>query len=181
MTGGGTTVGGRVVVEDGAPMVDVPEYDDQDGAEVFDEDNTNIESRRQGGAEDAEQFEDIPDVYDVTSKVGDEDDDEGQIGEDMDDDEIVAASADGDEDDEEDDDLRGRFGERGRAEDPADENDLGADDPDLADDIDKLDPHEVELVYAGDLTDVAGAASSAADMESDALDDDDLRDLDYKD
>ena len=162
-------------------MVDVPEYDDQDGAEVFDEDNTNIESRRQGGAEDAEQFEDLPDVYDVTKKVGDEDDDEGEIGEDMDDDEIVAASADGDEDDEEDDDLKARFPEPGGAEDPSDENDLGPDDPDLKDDIDKKDPHEVELTYAGDLMNVAGAGSSAADMESDSLDDDDLRDLDYKD
>ncbi len=162
-------------------MVDVPEYDDQDGAEVFDEDNTNIEGRRQGGAEDAEQFEDIPDVYDVTSKVGDEDDDEGEIGEDMDDEEIVAASADGDEDDEEDDDLKARFPERGSSEDPGDENDLDPDDPDLTDDIDKKDPHEVELTYAGDLMDVAGAGSSAANMESDTLDDDDLRDLDYKD
>ena len=162
-------------------MVDVPESDDQDVAEVFDEDNTNIESHRQGRADDALQFEDIPDVYDVTTKVGDDDDDEGEIGEDMDDDEIVAASADGDEDDEEDDDLKGRFGEGGSAEDPDDENDLGPNDPDLDDDIDKADPHEVELTYAGDLMDVAGAGSSAADMESDALSDDDLRDLDYKD
>ncbi|WP_174301711.1 hypothetical protein [Caulobacter sp. S45] len=162
-------------------MVDVPEYDDQDLAEVFDEDNTNEESQRHGGKEDAEQFEDLPDVYDVTTKVGDGDDDEGEIGEDMDDDEIVAASADGDEDDEEDDDLKGRFGESGAAEDPADENDLGPDDPDLADNIDKKDPHEVELTYAGDLTNVAGAGSSAAELESDTLDDDDLRDLDYKD
>ena len=164
-------------------MVDAPEYDDQDGAEVLDEDNTNIESRRQGRADDAEQFEDIPDVYDITTKVGDadDDDDEGEIGEDMDDDEIVAASADGDEDDEEDDDLKGRFPERGGAEDPGDENDLGPDDPDLKDEIDKKDPHEVELTYAGDLTNVAGAGSSAADMESDGLDDHDLRDLDYKD
>ena len=162
-------------------MVDVPEYDDQDVAEVFDEDNTNIEGRRQGRADDAEQFEDIPDVYDVTSRVGDDDDDEGEIGEDMDDDEIVDASVDGDDDDGEDDDLRARFGEAGGAEDPADENDLGPDDPDLADGIDKKDPHEVELTYAGDLMNVAGASSSAAELESDALDDDDLRDLDYKD
>ena len=162
-------------------MVDAPDYDDQDGAEVFDEDNTNIESRRQGRADDAESFEDLPDVYDVTTKVGDEDDDEGEIGEDMDDDEIVAASADGDEDDEEDDDLKGRFGEGGATEDPDDENDLGPNDPDLDDDIDKADPHEVELTYAGDLMDVAGAGSSAAEMESASLDDDDLSDLDYKD
>ena len=166
-------------------MVDMPETDGQDVAEAFDEDNTNIEGRRQGRAEDAEQFEDIPDVYDVTSKVGDrdDDDDEAEIGEDMDDDEIVSEARDhnDDDDDPEDDDLKAREGEGPSAEDPADENDLGPDDPDLVDDIDKTDPNEVELSYQGDLTDVAGASSSAADMESDKLSDQDLRDLHYKD
>ena len=164
-------------------MVDMPESDDQDVAEVFDEDNTNIEGRRQGRADDAEQFEDIPDVYDVTSKVGDEDDDEAEIGEDMGDDEIVAKARDRneDDDDDEDDDLKARHGEGSSAEDPVDENDLGPDDPDLVDGIDEEDPDEVELSYQGDLTDVAGASSSAADMESDELSDADLRDLHYKD
>ena len=164
-------------------MVDTPDYDDQDVAEVFDEDNTNIEGRRQGRADDAEQFEDIPDVYDVTSKVGDQDDEEAEIGEDMDDDEIVASATDRDDDDDdlEDDDLVGRHGEGTSAEDPDDENDLGEDDPDLVDGLGAKDPDEVELSYAGDLTNVAGATSSAADMESDELSDDDLRELDYKD
>lgn len=162
-------------------MAEGPDIDGQDVAETFDEDNTNIDSRRRGGAQDAEQFEDLPDVLDVTRKVGDADDDEAEIGEDMDDDEIVAASQDGGEDDEEDDDLATRFGDAGKAEDPSDENDLGPDDPDLTDDIDKHDPDEVELTYAGDLMDVAGAESSAADMESDSLSDEDLRELDYKD
>ncbi len=162
-------------------MVDTPEHDDQDVAEAFDEDNTNIESRRQGGAEDAEQFEDIPDVYDVTSKVGDRDDEDAEIGEDMDDDEIVDSAENDDDDDEEDDDLKARHGEGGAAEDPDDEADLGEEDPDLTDAIDAKNPHEVELSYAGDLTDLAGASSSAADMESDTLSDDDLQDLDYKD
>ena len=162
-------------------MVDVPEYDDQDVAEVFDEDNTNLDSVEYSGQEDAEQFEDLPDVYDVTSKVGDRSDEEGEIGEDMDDDEIVSEASDEDDDDLEDDDLKSRHGEGYAAEDPADENDLGPDDPDLVDDIDKTDPDEVELSYAGDLDDAAGARSSAADMESDSLSDDDLRELHYKD
>ena len=164
-------------------MVDTPDIDDQDVAEVFDEDNTNIEGRRQGRADDAEQFEDIPDVYDVTSKVGDKDDDEAEIGEDMDDEDIVAEARDrnDDDDDLEDDDLKARHGEALSAADPADENDLGPDDPDLLDGIDQEEPGEVELSYQGDLMDVAGASSSAADMESEELSDDDLRELHYKD
>lgn len=153
-------------------MTDTADYDDQDGAEAFDEDNTNIESRRQGRADDAEQFEDIPDVYDVTTKAGDRDDDEAAIGEDMDDEEIVADARDHEDADPEDDDMQRRDGEADRLDD---------DRRDVSDGITRKDPHEVELTYAGDLTDVAGASSSAADMESDTLDDDDLRDLDYKD
>ncbi len=162
-------------------MVDVPEYDDQDVAEVFDEDNTNLDSVEYSGKEDAEQFEDIPDVYDVTSRVGDRSDEEGEIGEDMDDDEIVSEASDEDDDDEEDDDLKARHGEGSSAEDPDDENDLGSNDPDLTDKIGRTDPNEVDLTYAGDLEDAAGASSSAADMESDTLSDDDLRELHYKD
>ena len=163
-------------------MVDIPEHDDQDVAEVFDEDNTNEDEARLGGREDAEQFEDIPDVYDVTSKVGDRSDEEAEIGDDMDDDEIVASATDDDDDDddEEDDDLKARHGEGGSAEDPDEEADLGDDDPDLVDGIDAKDPHEVDLSYAGDLADLAGASSGAAEMESSELSDDDLRDLNYK-
>ena len=164
-------------------MVDTPDIDGQDVAEVFDEDNTNDEAERYGGREDAEQFEDIPDVYDVTSRVGDEDDDEAEIGEDMDDDEIVQSATDNDDDDDdlEDDDLVARHAEGYSGEDPGEENDLGPDDPDLRDGVGKTAPHEVELTYAGDLGNVEGATSSAADLESDELSDDDLRDLDYKD
>ena len=161
-------------------MVDQPEHDDQDGAEAFDEDNTNDDLARSGG-EDAEQFEDLPDVYDVTTRVGDADDDEAEIGEDLDDDEIVADARDDDDDDLEDDDLAARHGEGYAGQDPADENDLGLDDPDLLDGIDEEEPDEVELTYAGDLSDVEGAGSGAAEMESETLSDDDLEDLDYKD
>ncbi len=161
-------------------MVDTPEHDDQDGAEAFDEDNTNDDLARSGG-EDAEQFEDIPDVYDVTTRVGDASDDEAEIGEDLDDDEIVEDARDDDDDDAEDDDLAARHGEGLGAEDPADENDLGPDDPDLLDGIDKEGAHEVELTYAGDLSDVDGAKGGTAELESETLSDDDLEDLDYKD
>ena len=79
--------------------------DEQDQAEVFDEDNTNPSER--GPGEDAEQFEDLVDVFDVTARAGDADEDEPEIGEDLDDDEIVASARDNDDDDDdlEDDDL----------------------------------------------------------------------------
>ena len=166
---------------DASLMADTPETDGQDVAEVFDEDNTNDDLARSGGAEDAEQFEDIPDVYDVTTRVGDASDDEAEIGEDLDDDEIVQEARDDDDDDPEDDDLAARHGEAGGAENPGDENDLGPDDPDLLDGIDKEKPDEVELTYAGDLSDVDGAGGGAAELESETLSDDDLEDLDYKD
>ena len=162
-------------------MVDTPDTDGQDVAEVFDEDNTNEDEARIGGREDAEQFEDIPDVYDVTTRVGDASDDEAEIGEDLDDDEIVDEARDDDDDDDEDDDLGARQGEAGGAAVPDDENDLGPDDPDLLDGIDKEEPDEVELTYAGDLSNVEGATSGVADLESEELSDDDLEDLDYKD
>ena len=162
-------------------MADTPDIDGQDVAEVFDEDNTNIDARRRGGGQDVEQFEDLPDVYDVTSKAGDDDDDEAAIGEDMDDDEIVDQASLDNDDDLEDDDLKDRFPEKESVEDPEESADLGLDDPDLVDGMEEADPNEVSLSYAGDLTNVAGATSSAADMESDSLSDEDLRELDYKD
>ena len=159
------------------------DYDAQDGAEVFDEDNTNIESERHGDKGDAEQFEDLVDVFDVTTAVGDEDDDEAVIGEDLDDDEIVAAASDEDDDDDdlEDDDLASRDAVKFHSEETLDDvTDVGDEDPDDVDEIDKEEPDEVELEYAGDLNDVEGATSSAADLESDSLSDEDLRELDYK-
>jgi hypothetical protein len=162
-------------------MVDTPDYDEQDVAEVFDEDNTNPDEARSGG-EDAEQFEDLVDVFDVTSKIGDADDDEAEIGEDLDDEDIVGEAENDDDADAEDDDLRGRLGDADRLEDPDDDNERGADEANRIDGHDdSAASDEVELTYAGDLNDVAGAEGSAADMESEGeLDDDDLRELDYK-
>jgi len=103
-------------------MAETSDIDAQDVAEVFDEDNTNIESERQNGAEDKEQLEDLVDVFDVTTRVGDRSDEEGAIGEDMDDDEIIAAARDEDVDDQdlEDDDIVGRQAEEYDTEDELD-------------------------------------------------------------
>ncbi len=139
-----------------SPDLDAGEYDDQDQSEVFDEDNTNLDEIRSFGGEDVETLEELPDVYDVTSAEGDEDDDDGLIGEDLDDDEIVELERDA-------------------------EDDSDSEDPDLQDGLGASDPDEVELEYVGDLTDLAHARSAAQPFESRALSDADLRELHYRD
>ena len=167
-------------------MAEYPEtdVDEQDLAEVFDEDNTNTESQRLGGGEDGEQVEDLVDVFDVTKAVGDADDDEARIGEDLDDDEIIdlAEDEDDDEDDEDETDedtLRGP--------EPLDEDDADLiaslddeEDADLVDDVDSAPLNDVELTFVGDMNDVAGAHSAAQRYESKTLSDDDLAALDYE-
>jgi hypothetical protein len=145
---------------------DIGEFGDgdaQDVAEVYDEDNTNIEALRQSRGEDAEQFEDLPDVFDSTRADGDEDDE------------------DEDEEDFDEDDLEDENDEAW-TRDPRDREERADDDEDedLDDRLEPADPDEVDLEYAGDLMDTAGARSSAADMESDSLSDEDLRALHYK-
>jgi hypothetical protein len=155
--------------------------DAQDLAEVFDEDNTNTESQRLGGADDGEQVEDLVDVFDVTKAVGDADDDEALIGEDLDDDQIIdlAQDEDDDEDDEDETDedtLRGP--------DPLDDDDAdliaNEDDDDIVDGVDRPPSEDVELTFVGDMNDVAGAHSAAQRYESKTLSDEDLAALDYK-
>ena len=81
---------------------DLDGADDQDVAEILDEETLGIESNRR------ETFEELPDVLDVTSAVGDSDDDAALIGEEMDDDEIIAEEEDQPLADPEDDDLATR-------------------------------------------------------------------------
>lgn len=158
-------------------MADPDAFDEQDQSETFDEDNTNPQER--GPGEEAEQFEDLVELFDVTSAVGDSDDEDALIGEEMEDADIVSSAIDDDEDDLEDDDLARRHEDRFNEEDDV----AGVNDGEDLDDLEiaarALD--EVELEYVGDLNDLAGAASAAQDLESDNLSDQDLRDLDYKD
>lgn len=139
--------------------LDADAFDEQDQSEVFDEDNTNDMDR--GPGEEAEQFEDLVQLLDATSAVGDDDDD-GLIAEDLDDDQIIALA---DDDDIDDDDLALR----------------GIDESDEADGVTRRASEEVELEYAGDLNEIAGARSAAQELESDTVSDDDLKDLDYAD
>src|SRR5690606_16121505 len=107
-------------------------------------------------------FEDLVDVYDATHAVGDEDDDDSLIAEELDDAQIVALADDEDVDDDE-------VGLR------------GIDEADEADGVAAGPSDEVELEYAGDLSDLGGARSAAQDMESDNLSEEDLDELDYDD
>lgn len=156
--------------------------DEQDQSEVFDEDNNELETQRYGGRDNEQTFEDLPDVLDVTQAAGDADDDEAEIGDEMDDAEIVARARDTDDDDtdlEDDELVRGEEIELDEEEDLTDLAD--GEDLDDLDGIDAPDPDEVELEYVGDLNDIAAAASAAQSLEADSLSDADLRELDYKD
>jgi hypothetical protein len=91
-------------------MADVPDLEDQDQAEVLDETNLT----RDG--DDIANFDDIPGVLDVTTAVGDEDEDEEnrELDEDEDGDprDLVDEFSDGDDDAEIDDSPRTRLEDR---------------------------------------------------------------------
>ncbi len=163
---------------------DMDAGDAQDQSEVFDEDNTNIDEMRDGGP-DAEQFEDLVDVFDATTAVGDSDDDASLIGEELDDDEIIELERESDQDDAdlEDDDLMARDDvEFDEEEDLEGLGDVGSEDLDDVDGVAHVGSDEVELSYAGDLNDLAGAESGAQDLESSGeLSNADLQELDYRD
>src|ERR1700744_4360128 len=54
--------------------VDIPEMDDQDQSEIFDEDNLD-ENETGGPGPEYRTFEETPDLLDLTQKLGDEGDD----------------------------------------------------------------------------------------------------------
>jgi hypothetical protein len=158
---------------------DTGAYDAQDSAEVFDEDATT-------GDQDLSDAMDIRrNVQDVTSAAGDEDlegdDDEMDAADETDDDldEIAEVQAQQDEDDLDDDN--------------SDDDVLAGDDvPDYtsdrdsadADDVDGVSRHpsaEPAIVSMGDVDALGGETGlRTADLESDALSDSDLEELDYK-
>ena len=164
--------------------------DDQDGAEVFDEDNQNLEN---GG--DMRTLEELPDVLDVTHAAGDDDDDEALIGEELDDDQIIQLEADAAEADFEDDDLEGRMPEAldedddGAIEevrfaeetsfDVRDDNEFVRDDRASERAMSRAN-NDVDLEFSGDL-DSFGAMDEegSAEMESDTLSDEDVDRLGY--
>lgn len=157
-----------------------PDFDGQDMAEIFDEDNQDSDGMRLALGDDEINADTLPDVYDATRRIGDDSDEDALIGEDMDDADIVASAIDNDEDDEdaEDDPYRALSADALDDEDD-DELDLDDDEDDLDADVARLSPDEVDLEDAGDLNDRQGAAGSARRMESSRLSDDDIEDLGY--
>jgi hypothetical protein len=149
-------------------MSDTYDYDDQDQSEVFDEDNT--EGQPADGREvEFKTFEELPDVFDVTSRVGDARDIEELDAADFDEDAIDDEDLE-EEDEVVDDDVY----------DETDEEDVM--DLDEADGVTAQASDEVEIVYQADVTDRRGAQSSAAHFESRGeLETDDLEDLGYVD
>lgn len=138
-------------------MVDpAPSTDPQDQAEAFDEDNFDP-----AGAEAPSNrfrtFEELPDVPDLTRAAGDGTDAPAAL------DEVL--SAEGVE--------------------PAADSRWGEDPPRVTAlegaEGNPARPDEIELVYAGDMTEVRGAQASAAHWESRRLDDDDIEALGYAD
>ena len=138
------------------------DVDGQDQAEVLDEDNV-IGAGDDIPPAEMRTFENIPDVRDETSAVGDADEDAGLIAEQLDDDEIVAL-----ERDEIDgfsvvnDDPAVRASERGA---PVEE-----------------DEDEVSLIDAGDMDQAPGTdRADIARYESSRVSDEGLGDLGYGD
>ena len=154
-------------------------YDAQDTAEILDEDNQTSDMARAMG-DDETNFDTMPDVLDVTRAVGDEDDDEALIGENLTDADIVRLSREANQDDadKEDDDLRMRDADA-YADEDADPTDLADDDRDHFDKVAFLHNSEAGMRDAGDLNNTQVARSAAQRMESKRVSDEDLAKLGY--
>ena len=173
------------------------DWDGQDQSEVFDEDNQNPDDAG-GAGNEMRTFEELVDVVDVTSAVGDADDDAALIAEELDDDEIIQLESDAELADFEDDELAARMPEE------LDDDRIDDLDPasaylseeaglDIRDEADEVEPDEaselsmsrgeadeVDLEFTGDLDGLSASdGDSAASMEASDLDDDDLEDLGY--
>jgi hypothetical protein len=138
--------------------VDPVEYEDQDNAEAFDEDNTegddigvNLQERS--------TFEELPDVFDDTQRLGDGSADARSYDDGEFKDGLV-----------EDEDIEGDPVSAS----PAEVDPYGPEELDVADD-------EVELEFTPDVERLAGAQASAAHFESKQLTDADLQQLGYQD
>jgi hypothetical protein len=98
------------------------DFDAQDSAEVFDEDNTNTNEQ----LNEMRTFEEMPDVLDVTTARGDRDDDEALA---LDADEFDADAFDDEIDLEDDDELDYRASAEDEGEDAARLDLAGAESP----------------------------------------------------
>lgn len=136
----------------------MPDIDEQDQSETFDEDNSDA-SETGGVTNEYKTFEDMPEVLDVTSADGDADEDDFDEDDQTLDQDLGADGVEPEAD--------ARYGEGGAR---INESGLGADSPGDG---------EVELVYSGLMRDVKGAQASAAHWEAKRLADDDIDALGY--
>lgn len=142
---------------------DTQGWDEQDQSEVFDEDNLNED----GESTEFKTFEEIPDVFDVTQKKGDAEDDPELDEADFD----PSAIDDEDLGEAEYETAPGLYEE-------TDEEDVR--DPDLEDGLERRAGDEVDLEFQPDVETRKGAQSSASHFESRGeLGEDALRDLGY--
>ena len=139
-------------------VADPREYDAQDAAEAFDEDNLDDDDTGPN-AHEFKTFEELPEVFDETARLGDGSADPRAYDEAEFEDGLV-----------EDEDLEG---------DPLARS-AGEQDPDGLKEVDSA-ADEVELEFRADIEGRRGAQGSAAHFESRAqLSDQDLRELGYQ-
>ena len=171
------------------------DWDGQDQSEIFDEDNQNLDGAGEAGNE-MRNFEELPDVLDVTHSVCDDDDEDALIAEELYDDDIIRLESDAELADFEDDELAARMPEELDADridglDAADaylSEEAGLDIRDEVDEVEadeaselsmsRGEDDEVELEFTGDLDSLpAGQDDSAASGVASDLAADDLEDL----
>jgi hypothetical protein len=157
---------------------DDPDFDPQDQAEVFDEsmtvggegDVSLADDSPVSPAEDMRTFEELPDVYDVTTRVGDRDEDDGVA---LDADEFDPEAFD-EEALEEDDELA-----YGAARDEPEIGSLSAE-PAAEDDSAQPSPSEIEgLEEVRDGDEVSGGEDDFSNFSAHDVSDEDLRRMGY--
>lgn len=147
---------------------DLDGYDDQDGAEAFDE--ANLDDHEE--MNEMRTFEELPDVLDVTQADGDRDDDEALA---LDADEFDEDAFD-DNDTEEDHELD----YRAAADDDEDDEENAFDDD--AFDEDQVDDESIEgLELVADADSVEGGEDDFTNFQSRGLNDEDLARMGYTD
>lgn len=131
------------------------DFEDQDGAETFDEDN--LEGDDAGPLEQQfKTFEELPDLFDDTARLGDGSADEQATDESEFTEDLI-----------QDEDLEDPLANREDTDVDTDEETGSA-------------SSEVELEFQADVEGARGAQGSAAHFESRQLDDEDLRELGYQ-
>ena len=153
---------------------DIPEMDDQDQSEIFDEDNLD-ENETGGAGPEYRTFEETPDLLDVTRRQGDDRDDpeldEADFQLDAEDDEDLEGGLPEDED-----------GDEAPDTDAYDESDLETEpNLDLLDGVTRPVRRDTPLQFVPDVEALKGAQGSAAHFESRReLDNADLEELGYR-